>query len=72
MNCLYIVSFYSTRNASTGFFLAAILEGINPPMNVNTVEIAIRPSKCNTLTWATPVNDSSKLVTIILIGNVSK
>ena len=35
-------NFYSLRKDSTGFFLAAILEGINPAIKVNPILIATK------------------------------
>lgn len=69
---LILLMIHSTLNASTGFFLAAILDGIYPPINVNTVEMITSSTKCNMFTFATFASDSSYVTASALIGKVKR
>ena len=71
-NTTNVVFFYSTLSASTGFFLDAILDGINPPRKVKNVDMIINATKCNTFTCATFASDSSYPSATMFIGKVSK
>ena len=63
--------FYSVLKASTGFFFAAILDGINPAIKVSTTLSIIKETAVLGLTLALNPLMSSDFATSLLIGTVS-
>ena len=63
--------FYSVLKASTGFFFAAILDGINPAIKVSTTLSIIKETAVLGLTLALNPLISSDFATSLLIGTVS-
>ena len=62
---------YSVLKASTGFFFAAILDGINPAIKVSTTLSIIKETAVLGLTLALNPLISSDFATSLLIGTVS-